>query len=118
MDHGWVCTYGVNFGRAPLQSSKPYPTLPEEVIYVGETKRLDLRPLAGLHHRLEHYRETFPNDPGLKHLYVSVCRVCCFPGGFNEENAKKQYAILRVYTQYVEAKIYWEYTQRWEHPPA
>jgi hypothetical protein len=35
-------------------SGVPYPDLPEQLIYVGETKHLDRRPLTEPHHRLVH----------------------------------------------------------------
>jgi hypothetical protein len=41
-----------------------------------------------------------------------------FPGGYGGDEAKAEYRRLRVYTQYVEAKIYWEYTKHWNCPPA
>lgn len=117
-DGPWLGVYlWAHFHKQP--SVKPYPKLPEQLIYVGETKVLDRRPLSGNgHHRLLHYRETFPSDRKLNRLYVSLCRVRGFPDGYRLPSAKTLYDILRVYTQYVEAKIYWEYTQRWEHPPA
>jgi hypothetical protein len=117
-DGPWLGLYlWARFDRAPAPS-KPYPRLPEQVIYVGETKHLDARPLTGEHHRLVHYRETFRDDPGLERLYVSVCRVHRFQNGYERDDARVLYARLRVYTQYIEARLYWFYTKRWGHPPA
>lgn len=96
----------------------PYPDLPEAVIYVGEAKNLDRRPLAGRHHRLDHYRATFPDDHDLQHLYLSVCRLYRFSGGYATDEALKLYPSLRVYTQFLEAQLYWDYTKRWGRPPA
>ncbi len=86
------------------------------MIYVGETKHIDLRPLTGEHHRLAHYRDTFPDDDGLKLLYVTVGRVERFPDGYEGAEARSTYRRLRVFTQYIEAKIYWEYTKQWNCP--
>ena len=114
VDGPWLGLYfWARFNAPPAPSAKPYPRLPKELIYVGETKHLDKRPLTGSHHRLTHYRDTFPDDPNLERLYVSVCRVCDFPEGYGPD-----YARLRVFTQYVEAKTYWDYTVRWGRPPA
>ncbi len=85
---------------------------------MGETKQLDRRPLGGQHHRLAHYRDTFPADQAFTQLYVAVFRVHQFPGGYSTPAAKRVYPSLRVYTQFIESKLYWEYTRRWERPPA
>lgn len=118
-DGPWLGLYlWARFDRAPSPSAKPYPRLPEQIIYVGETKHLDLRPLAGRHHRLAHYRDTFPDDPHFRRLYLSVCRVHRFRNGYATEAARTLYPRLRVYTQYIEARLYWDYTRRWGRPPA
>jgi hypothetical protein len=88
------------------------------MIYVGETKHIDVRPLTGEHHRLAHYRDTFRGDRDLKNLYVSVGRLERFPEGYAGVEARAKYRKLRTYTQYLEAKIYWEYAKRWGAPPA
>jgi hypothetical protein len=118
-DGPWLGLYlWGRFSRAPETSIHPYPLLPKQVIYVGETKHLDRRPLTGDHHRLAHYRDTFPGDFNLQNLYVSVCRVHPFSRGYHSKKANGLYSRLRVYTQYVEARIYWEYTKKWRRPPA
>lgn len=118
-DGPWLGLYlWGRFDREPGEAERPYPVLPREVIYVGETKHLDLRPLTGEHHRLAHYRDTFPDDSDLERLCVSVGRVERFPDGYGGDEARAKYRSLRVYTQYIEAKIYWEYTKRWNRPPA
>ena len=102
------------FEQAPKPGTPPYPNLPEELIYAGETKDLDARPLGSRrHHRLAHYLDTYCDDCEFKCLYVSVFRVCCF--GPNDEQA---YLRLRAFTRYVEARIYWEYTERFGHRAA
>ena len=114
----WLGLYLWGYFENIPPSGVPYPDLPEQVIYVGETKHLDRRPLTEPHHRLVHYRDTFRDDLNLDRLYLSICRVHSFPGGYRLPDAKTLYDVLRVYTQFIEAKIYWEYTQRWGHPPA
>lgn len=117
-DGPWLGLYLWARFEAGPSPSIPYPELPEEVVYVGETKNLDQRPLAGRHHRLAHWRDSFPDDPQFTQLYLSICRLQQFQGGYAADAAKTLYPRLRVYTQYVEAKLYWEYTQHWGHLPA
>ena len=118
-DGPWLGVYvWGRFRRPPSDSVKPYPKLPSQLIYVGETKHIDTRPLTGKHHRLVHYGDTFSDDPDLEMLYVAVYRVRPFPLGYDSKKAKALYSRLRVYTQYVETMIYWEYTKTWGRPPA
>jgi hypothetical protein len=64
------------FAQAPPPNLRPYPEIPEELIYVGETKDLNVRPLGrGRHHRLTHYSDCFPEDRSRGRLYVSVFHV-------------------------------------------
>lgn len=114
----WLGLYVWGYFQNRRPSGAPYPDLPEQIVYVGETKHLDLRPLTEPHHRVSHYKETFPEDVNLDNLYLSICRVRSFPGGYNSPDVKPLYDRWRVYTQFMEAKIYWNYTQRWRHPPA
>jgi hypothetical protein len=82
-----------------------YPQLPAELIYAGETKNLNSRLLGPRrHHRLIHYRATFPSDTELKRLYLSVFRVDTYRRG-------ERSRALRAFTRYVEDRIYWEYVQ-------
>jgi hypothetical protein len=118
-DGPWLGVYlWGHFRRPPSRSVKPYPDLPRQVIYVGEAKDIDRRPLTGMHHRLAHYRDTFPDDPNLDKLYVSVCFVQHFRRGYSSKKARSLYTRLRVYTQWREATLYWEYTKKWGRPPA
>ena len=62
-DGPWLGMYlWGRFSAPPSSATRPFPHLPEQVIYVGETKDLDTRPLTGRHHRLSHYHDTFPDD--------------------------------------------------------
>ena len=99
-DGPWLGVYlWARFLRAPSPSAKPYPNLPRQVIYIGEAKNIDRRPLAGVHHRLVHYRDTFPDDPNLQMLYVSVCRVRRFAAGFGSKKARGPlFAAARLHT--------------------
>jgi hypothetical protein len=116
-DGPWLGVYlWGRFRRPP--SVKPYPPLPRQVIYIGEAKNIDRRPLSGEHHRLSHYRATFQDDPHLQMLYASVCCVHRFGSGFASKKARTLYSRLRVYTQWVEASLYWEHTRIWGRPPA
>ena len=118
-DGPWLGVYlWARFHRAPSPSANPYPKLPRQVIYIGEAKNIDRRPLTGVHHRLLHYRDTFPDDPNLQMLYVSLCRVYRFAAGFGSKKARGLYSRLRVYTQWIETSLYWEYTKMYGRPPA
>ena len=98
-DGPWLGVYlWAHFKRPLSQPTKPYPNLPSQVIYVGETKDIDQRPLTREHHRIVHYRDTFPDDPDLVKLYLSVCRVRRFGAGYSSKKAKGVYSRLRVYT--------------------
>ena len=114
----WLGLYLWGYFKNGAPSRAPYPDLPEQVIYVGETKHLDRRPLTERHHRIDHYKQTFPEDVKLDRLYLSICRVRSFSSGYDLPDVKVLYDRWRVYTQFMEAKIYWDYTQRWKHPPA
>ena len=64
-----------HFRKAPRLDSRPFPNLPKGLIYVGEANDLNIRPLTGWHHRLEHYVDQFPSDRNYEHLYVSIFAV-------------------------------------------
>jgi hypothetical protein len=51
-----------HFHRKPNQTMVTSEVaLPKELVYIGESKNLNARPLHGLgHQRLVHYRNTFP----------------------------------------------------------
>ena len=85
-----------------------WPELDERIIYIGETKNLNDRPLSR-HNRIARYRKLF-GDLGLSNLYVCTCRA--FKTGGEEEKE------LRAFTQYLEDKIDWEFTRRYGRRPA
>lgn len=107
---------GFTLEQPPSPSDHPYPDLPKAVVYVGETKHLDERPLRGLHYRAEHYQQTFTDDLELRKLFLSVARVHAFQGGYGRSKASDDRR-LRVFTQYVGARIYWAYTKKWQQLP-
>jgi hypothetical protein len=96
-----------HFLKPPSPASRPWPDIPKELIYAGETNNLNRRPLSGgSHHRLAHYRARFAGDPGLEKLYVSVFHIEAYkPGGGRSR-------LLRAFTRYVEDLVYWEYARR------
>ena len=103
-----------HFRQEPPSGTRPYPNWPEELIYAGETKDLDARPLGSRrHHRISHYLDTYGEDTELKFLHVSVFRVACF-----SQTEDEGYVRLRAFTRYLEARIFWEYAQRWGHRAA
>ena len=64
------------------------------------------------HHRLTHYRRTYPADKELGCLYVSVFHVRPFR---RRDSVCHAY---RAFTRYVEDLVYWEYTRRFGQRPA
>jgi hypothetical protein len=101
------------FEQPPSSDARPYPDLPAEVIYVGQTNDLNVRPLgAHRHHRLASYRETYRKDPTCERLYVSVHHVEPFVRADARSHA------LWAYTRYLEALIGWEYVQKYGRRPA
>ena len=101
-----------HFHEPPASGARPFPDLPDGLIYVGETKNLNNRPLGAGHHRLQHYRATFPRDVDLELLYVSVFRAHCY------DPADSKCRELRAFTRYVEDLVYWEYTRKFGIRPA
>jgi hypothetical protein len=100
------------FATPPKPSARVYPDLPEELIYVGETNDLNIRPLGSRrHHRVANYVELFPDDPKLRKLYVAVCRLAPFRPQDPECHA------WRALTRYLEARIAWEYTKTFRRRP-
>ena len=103
------------FEHSQRPTGRPYPELPVELIYVGETNDLNDRPLGAggqRHHRLRHYATRFPKDHGYRYLYISVFHVHRFRRRDKHCNA------LRAFTRYVEDLVYWEYTRRFDERPA
>lgn len=96
------------FEEVPKAGTVPWPNLPQEIIYVGEAKDLNNRPLAR-HNRTARYHEMF-QDWGNHNLYVSICRL--YP------TYTKKPPALRVFANYLECWILWEYTKKYGTPPA
>ena len=97
-----------HFASVPGPTEVPWPDLPKEIVYVGSTKNLNDRPLT-THNRIPRYVKLF-GDPTLERLCVSVFPVFC-TGGRDEK-------LLRSYIQYLEAKLDWDYTRKYEKRPA
>jgi hypothetical protein len=81
--------------------------LPREVVYIGEAKDLNQRPLTGTHHRVDRYELLFGS--GTDSLFVSFAPL--YVTGCDD------YHIQRMFSFYAEAKLVWEYTKRHNHPP-
>ena|SRR2546425_12096052 len=99
------------FAYCPAVRPPAVPTvdqLPQEVVYVGDAKNLNRRPLSGVHHRLQRYEQLF-GDPR-KTLFVTVAPLyqttCVEPH------------VERAFSFYTEAQLVWNYTDRHGHPPA
>ena len=99
---------------AHCHSGKPpeIPTpdnLPVEVVYIGEAKDLNSRPLTGPHSKIQaRYPQLFgPKRDSLFVTYAPLYETGC-----------KDYDVRRVFSSYVEAMLVWRYTERHGHPPA
>jgi len=104
-----------HYPKGQVPTGRPYPELPTELIYVGEANDVNVRPLGAegkRHHRLTHYRTTFPGDKELECLYVSIFHVTRFRPRDRVCHA------FRAFTRHVEALVYWEYTRRFDQRPA
>jgi hypothetical protein len=99
-----------HFRESPPSDNRPFPDLPEELIYIGETNDLNTRPLTGRHQRLKHYVDQF-RDRNYEHLYLSVRDIGRF-----QRSAPKCHA-LRAFTKYIEARLGWEYTRQFGSRP-
>ena len=93
-------------GKPPEVSS--IDSLPVEVIYVGDAKDLNKRPLTGRHHRIERYRELFGSN--MERLFVA-----CAP---LYETLCDDSHLKRAFSFYAEAMLVWKYTKLHGHPPA
>jgi hypothetical protein len=92
-------------GSAPANAT--LERLPFEVIYVGNTKNLNVRPARGCHSGVELYHTRV--DPTDERLFVTVAPLF--------ETACADYAVQRIYSHCIEAALVWTYTQRHGYPP-
>ena len=102
------CTY---FASCPTGVPPAIPSakkLPQCVVYVGDAKDLNKRPLTGTHHRIKRYQELF--DQELKSLFVSFAPI--YQTGCQDSHVQRAFAF------FAEAMLVWEYTKRHGHPPA
>jgi len=104
--YGGVYIWAKRLPRAP--DLLVWPELDERIVYIGETKNLNDRPLSW-HNRIVRYRKLF-GDPDLSNLYVCTCKA--FKTGSGEEKE------LRAFTQYLENKLDWEFTRKYGRRPA
>ena len=104
--HGGVYLWARFTEGAP--DSPPWPELPQELVYVGETKNLNDRPL-GRHNRLSRYKKLFETS-SCDHLYLSIFRV------FETDTDSQR--TLRAFTQYFEGLVDWQYTMQYGRRPA
>jgi hypothetical protein len=84
-------------------------TLPRQVIYVGEAKDLNERPLTS-HPYAQRYAELF-GDPRLLRLYVAVAPL------YRTDEEHDAYRVERLFAAYWEAKLVWRYAEKHHHPP-
>ena len=100
------------FDTPPAPGFGRYPALPEQIIYVGESNDIEIRPLGSRRHgHVTKYLHEFPDDQDLGRLYLSVCRIEPF-----RPNDLRCHA-LRGFTRFLEARIGWEYARKFGKRP-
>lgn len=97
-----------HFPEGPSTAVPHHDALPRGVVYVGQSKDLNRRPLSS-HPREARYRELFGDD-ACASLWVAV--------GELYETGCADYAMKRVYADYVEMALAWEYASQHGHPLA
>ena len=100
-----------------LRRGRPSPTspnphdLPFEVVYVGETRDLNARPLTGSYARVQGRFVDLFGATGTQHLWVAVCPL------YRVAEDDQEYAYQRTRSFYEEALLAWLYAQKHKHPP-
>lgn len=110
--------YLFGFFRSPPVDPPTPGNLPLEVIYVGDAKNLNVRPLSEPRHKvILRVREMFP-AAGLTQLYVSVCALYDAPSTDMPDGVSaQQYAVDRTHSCYIESWLALKYAERHQHPP-
>jgi len=93
-------------GRPPAKAT--VERLPREVVYVGVTKNLGTRPIRGRHDGVSKYHRQI--DASDKRLFVAFAPLF--------ETNCVDYAVQRIYAQYVESLLVWKFTAEHSYPPA
>lgn len=91
----------------PLDPPNP-ESLPYEVVYVGDAKNLNNRPLTGPHGQVDSFAKLFH---GTASLYVSVGKLFLIDG------EPVHYATQRTRSVFFESKLAWDYARVYGHPP-
>jgi hypothetical protein len=100
------------FNSPPPPQTAPDPQLlPFEVIYVGDAKDLNNRPLADPGHKVVQRLRSVFAVADLDCLYVTVGRL------YTIDRVPRQYAYQRTCSFFLEAKLAWEYAQLHGNPP-
>jgi len=104
------------FHRAPSSSANPYPKLPRQVIYIGEAKNIDRRPLTG--GTIDSFITGIPfrrsESPDAIRLPLSRTPVRSWLG---QKRPEVSYSRLRVYTQGSRHRCTGSYTKMYGRPP-
>jgi hypothetical protein len=98
-------------GCFPDRRAEVEPTagnLPSGVIYIGDAKDLNRRPLTGGHSELDAYRR-LTGDNELRCLFVSIADF--YPTNCDD------YEHWRICSAYFESKLIWDYTRKHRRPP-
>jgi hypothetical protein len=113
---GGVYVFGLF--RSPPPGPPSADNLPLEVIYVGDARNLNHRPLTERHHKIVKRLPALFPGPALDSLFVSVCPLYVTPTDFRDDlKAAQQYAVDRTRSFYIESWLAWKYADRYEHPP-
>jgi hypothetical protein len=100
------------FEGADPSATSPNPNdLPFEVVYVGETRDLNARPLTGFYARVQERFVDLFGAAATQHLWVAVCPL------YSVAEDHQDYAYQRTRSFYEEALLAWQYAQKHKHPP-
>jgi hypothetical protein len=81
--------------------------LPREVVYIGVSNNLGMRPIRGTHTGVKDYHDKI--DGTNERLFVATAPLF--------ETGCEDYAVQRIYAEYVEAWLIWMFTKQHGYPP-
>ena len=107
---GGVYLLGYFTSPPPLTPLDP-ERLPYRVIYVGDAKNLNSRPLTGSHHQAGPGLDEVFGEGADVFLYVAIGPLYVI------DIDAKRYAYQRTRSFYIEMKLAWDYARIHGHPP-
>jgi hypothetical protein len=110
--------YLFGFFRSPPPNPPTPDSLPFELIYVGDAKNLNNRPLSEPHHKIVKRLPALFPEMAFEQLYVSICPLYDAPSDLGHDiAASMKYAIDRTRSFYIESWLALKYAEQHGHPP-